>query len=225
MTSPSARAGSHPPHRQLPAAPCVWLPTVVGTPRTGAQGWHATCTTREEAHIYQTQEETYMYQTKNDLPAQTRADVIEILNARLADSIDLMHQAKQEHWNVKSRHSHPPWPPTARACDGPSSRPTRSVTGIRPTFSPRSRGVSTSISGLLRHTSGSPHAGRPSHAHDGIPGACTGSWHICDCCPATPGTPSGKPRSPSAEVEHASFSSHSSHCGAAGSGIALVSGP
>ena len=42
-----------------------------------------------------------MYQTKNDLPAQTRADVIEILNARLADSIDLMHQAKQAHWNVK----------------------------------------------------------------------------------------------------------------------------
>ena len=42
-----------------------------------------------------------MYQTKNDLPAPTRADVIAILNARLADSIDLMHQAKQAHWNVK----------------------------------------------------------------------------------------------------------------------------
>jgi starvation-inducible DNA-binding protein len=42
-----------------------------------------------------------MYQTKNDLPAHTRAAVIEILNARLADSIDLMHQAKQAHWNVK----------------------------------------------------------------------------------------------------------------------------
>ena len=42
-----------------------------------------------------------MYQTKHDLPAHTRAEVIEILNARLADSIDLMHQAKQAHWNVK----------------------------------------------------------------------------------------------------------------------------
>src|SRR4029434_5539780 len=42
-----------------------------------------------------------MYTTKNDLPAMTRADVIVILNARLADSIDLMHQAKQAHWNVK----------------------------------------------------------------------------------------------------------------------------
>jgi len=42
-----------------------------------------------------------MYQTKHDLPAHTRAEVIEILNARLADSIDLMRQAKQAHWNVK----------------------------------------------------------------------------------------------------------------------------
>ena len=42
-----------------------------------------------------------MYQTKHDLPAQTRAEVIERLNARLADSIDLMHQAKQAHWNIK----------------------------------------------------------------------------------------------------------------------------
>jgi hypothetical protein len=30
-------------------------------------------------------EEASMYQTKKDLPAQTRADVIESLNARLAD--------------------------------------------------------------------------------------------------------------------------------------------
>src|SRR5215467_12522638 len=42
-----------------------------------------------------------MYTTKNDLPGMTRADVVAILNARLADSIDLMHQAKQAHWNVK----------------------------------------------------------------------------------------------------------------------------
>ena len=42
-----------------------------------------------------------MYQTKNDLPAHTRAEVIEILNARLADSMDRMHQAKQVHWHVK----------------------------------------------------------------------------------------------------------------------------
>jgi starvation-inducible DNA-binding protein len=42
-----------------------------------------------------------MYTTKNDLPDKTRAAVVAILNVRLADSIDLMHQAKQAHWNVK----------------------------------------------------------------------------------------------------------------------------
>ncbi len=42
-----------------------------------------------------------MYKTKNDLPEKTRAEVVAILNARLAESIDLMHQAKQAHWNVK----------------------------------------------------------------------------------------------------------------------------
>lgn len=42
-----------------------------------------------------------MYKTKNDLAEKTRAALVEILNARLADSVDLMHQAKQAHWNVK----------------------------------------------------------------------------------------------------------------------------
>ena len=42
-----------------------------------------------------------MYPTKNDLPEATRAKVIDLLNGRLADSIDLMLQAKQAHWNVK----------------------------------------------------------------------------------------------------------------------------
>jgi DNA-binding ferritin-like protein len=41
-----------------------------------------------------------MYQTKNDLPAHTRAEVIGTLKARLADSIHLMHQAKQAPWHV-----------------------------------------------------------------------------------------------------------------------------
>ena len=42
-----------------------------------------------------------MNKTKNDLPEKTRDGVVKILNARLADSFDLMHQAKQAHWNVK----------------------------------------------------------------------------------------------------------------------------
>jgi starvation-inducible DNA-binding protein len=41
------------------------------------------------------------HQTKNDLPEQTRAQVVELLNARLVDAIDLYMQSKQAHWNVK----------------------------------------------------------------------------------------------------------------------------
>jgi starvation-inducible DNA-binding protein len=42
-----------------------------------------------------------MYQTKNDLSEATRSSAIDLLNARLADSIDLQTQVKQAHWNVK----------------------------------------------------------------------------------------------------------------------------
>jgi starvation-inducible DNA-binding protein len=42
-----------------------------------------------------------MYKTKNDLSKKTRESVVKELNARLADSVDLMMQAKQAHWNVK----------------------------------------------------------------------------------------------------------------------------
>ena len=42
-----------------------------------------------------------MHRTLNDLPKATRAKMIELLNARLADAIDLYAQVKQAHWNVK----------------------------------------------------------------------------------------------------------------------------
>lgn len=42
-----------------------------------------------------------MHNTKIDIKQETREKMIEILNARLADSIDLKSQAKQAHWNVK----------------------------------------------------------------------------------------------------------------------------
>src|SRR5947209_18625356 len=42
-----------------------------------------------------------MFKTKNDLPEDTRARVIDLLNVRLADAIDLQSQTKQAHWNVK----------------------------------------------------------------------------------------------------------------------------
>jgi len=42
-----------------------------------------------------------MHKTRNDLPKPTRVQMIELLNMRLADAIDLYNQVKQAHWNVK----------------------------------------------------------------------------------------------------------------------------
>jgi starvation-inducible DNA-binding protein len=42
-----------------------------------------------------------LFPTKNDLPADTRIRLVNLLNGRLADSIDLQTQCKQAHWNVK----------------------------------------------------------------------------------------------------------------------------
>ncbi len=44
-----------------------------------------------------------MFETKNDLSLSIREKSIELLNARLADCIDLQTQVKQAHWNVKGR--------------------------------------------------------------------------------------------------------------------------
>ncbi|MCS7007686.1 MAG: DNA starvation/stationary phase protection protein Dps [Thermoleophilia bacterium] len=41
------------------------------------------------------------FETRHDLPAETRAKLVELLNARLADAFDLYSQLKQAHWNVK----------------------------------------------------------------------------------------------------------------------------
>ena len=45
-----------------------------------------------------------MNPTKNDLSEETRQQAVELLNARLADVIDLQTQMKQAHWNVKGPH-------------------------------------------------------------------------------------------------------------------------
>jgi len=42
-----------------------------------------------------------MYRTRNDLPEDARMKLVELLNTRLADAIDLQTQCKQAHWNVK----------------------------------------------------------------------------------------------------------------------------
>jgi starvation-inducible DNA-binding protein len=45
-----------------------------------------------------------MHKTRNDLAANTRGAMINLLQARLADAIDLSTQTKQAHWNVKGPH-------------------------------------------------------------------------------------------------------------------------
>lgn len=42
-----------------------------------------------------------MYSTRIDLPPDVRSEVVGLLQARLADSVDLFTQVKQAHWNVK----------------------------------------------------------------------------------------------------------------------------
>ena len=42
-----------------------------------------------------------MHKTRIDLSEKTRRKVTDLLNARLADAIDLQTQAKHAHWNVK----------------------------------------------------------------------------------------------------------------------------
>jgi starvation-inducible DNA-binding protein len=42
-----------------------------------------------------------MHSTRNDLSVKARAKVTALLNARLADALDLQMQARQAHWNVK----------------------------------------------------------------------------------------------------------------------------
>lgn len=42
-----------------------------------------------------------MYRTKNDISEKNREKLAALLNARLADSVNLQTQTKQAHWNVK----------------------------------------------------------------------------------------------------------------------------
>lgn len=45
-----------------------------------------------------------LFPTKNDLSESVRTEMIALLNARLADAVDLFTQVKQAHWNVKGPH-------------------------------------------------------------------------------------------------------------------------
>src|SRR5712692_5247381 len=45
-----------------------------------------------------------LFSTDVSLPEKSRLQILDLLNARLADTIDLKTQAKQAHWNVKGIH-------------------------------------------------------------------------------------------------------------------------
>jgi len=47
-----------------------------------------------------------MQPTKNDILAENRAPIAQVLNEVLANLIDLQLQAKQAHWNVKEPNFH-----------------------------------------------------------------------------------------------------------------------
>src|SRR5215470_6268499 len=51
-----------------------------------------------------TAEPAVLYQTENDLPKNTRVELVALINQRLADAIDLQAQLKQAHWNAKGPH-------------------------------------------------------------------------------------------------------------------------
>lgn len=42
-----------------------------------------------------------LHSTRIDIPGNMRSAMVELLNARLADAVDLSSQMKQAHWNVK----------------------------------------------------------------------------------------------------------------------------
>ena len=44
-----------------------------------------------------------LHKTRNDLKSDTRTSVTALLNARLADAIDLALMTKQAHWNLRGR--------------------------------------------------------------------------------------------------------------------------
>src|SRR5258708_34527199 len=45
-----------------------------------------------------------LFATSVNLSEKSRLELIDLLNARLADAIDLKTQTKQAHWNVKGPH-------------------------------------------------------------------------------------------------------------------------
>jgi starvation-inducible DNA-binding protein len=52
-------------------------------------------------HFFSSSNPPTIFDSKVNIPAESRRSLIELLNARLVDTIDLQSQAKFAHWNVK----------------------------------------------------------------------------------------------------------------------------
>lgn len=61
-------------------------------------------TKTQPARSQQSKGNGVLHRTKNDLPKEAREQLIQLLNERLADALDLRMQCKQAHWNVKGPH-------------------------------------------------------------------------------------------------------------------------
>lgn len=53
------------------------------------------------ARVVSKSKNSVAYPARNDLPEASRSALIDLLDARLADAVDLKTQMKQAHWNVK----------------------------------------------------------------------------------------------------------------------------
>ena len=117
-----------------------------------------------------------LYSTKNDLPQATRVQVIELLNQRLADCIDLQTQCKQAHWNVKG--------PSFIALHKLFDEINEDVEEYVDLLAERDRAA-------RRHRGGDRRGGGGTHQPGGLP---AGALDGCRAC----GRPVGRPRRDSA---------------------------
>jgi starvation-inducible DNA-binding protein len=67
----------------------------------GAVPVHPTAEPLQNAGSLEEDMATKLHKTRNDVPSNSKTTVISLLNARLADSIDLALATKQAHWNLR----------------------------------------------------------------------------------------------------------------------------
>jgi starvation-inducible DNA-binding protein len=101
-----------------------------------------------------------MHRTRNDIAEKTRGQVAALLNARLADCVDLKLRAKHAHWNVKGPQFialHELFDSVATALEGHSDA-----------LAERAVSLGGTAAGLVGHVAkGSSLPAWPAAAHDG----------------------------------------------------------